>query len=189
MSVAWRQAPRAPTAPSGKSLNLIFDGTSSSRQDLADAKLAAEGKQRRGALDSMRGIAARRPSESRLYENKLSGNAHIIIEMKRRDGSVLDWLVCDLSLSTTDSGESELMLVVPCPICNCFRGRLGENMTIRQSNRMFSLDEKRRGEIWVNPSCPTEVYTMAGTITSHERFSCGRCRSYYRIDDSVMRKL
>jgi uncharacterized protein YbaR (Trm112 family) len=182
-------APTAPRAPSTKSLSLVYDGTSSSAQDLADAKLKAEGKQRRAELDGMRDIAARRPGEARLYENSLSGNAHVVLEAKRKDGSVLDWLVCDLSTTASPSGEQELMLVVPCPVCNCERGRVGEMMTIRQSNRMFSLDTRKAGKLWVNPNCPTEVYVLAGTITSHERFQCGRCQSHYRIDDSVLRKV
>lgn len=137
----------------------------------------------------MRNMAATRPDEARLYDRKLGGTAHVIIEARRRDGSVQDWLVCDLSLSNEADGTPELMLIVPCPVCNLERNRPGTMMTVRQSNRMFSLDTKRQGEIWVNPNEPTDVYALAGTITTHERFQCGKCQSRYRIDDSVMRKV
>lgn len=184
------RAPQAPVAPTAslKHLGIVYDGTPSSAQALADAKLAAEGRQRREKLDQMRGMAATRPGEAKLYDRRLSGNAHIVLEMRRRDGSVLDWLQCDLSVSPREDGSGEeLMLIVPCPVCNIFRGRVGEMMTVKQSNRMFSLDERHRGELWVNPNDPTDVYVQAGSINTHERWQCGKCRSKYRVDDNVMR--
>jgi uncharacterized protein YbaR (Trm112 family) len=156
---------------------------------LADQKLAFEASVRRRKLDQMRDAAAHNPAEARLYDRKLGGSAHVVIEAQRRDGSVLDWLVADLSLGQAPDGTPELMLVMFCPVCVCTNGDLRSSMTIRQSNRMFSLDERRKGEIWVNPTDATDVYALAGTITTHERIQCGVCQSHFRIDDSILRRV
>lgn len=184
------EAPRAPQAPSAKHLNLVYAPSSpSSAQMLADQKLTFEANERRRTLDNMRSAAATHPVEARLYDRKLGGSAHVVIEAQRRDGSVLDWLVCDLSTAPAPDGSPELMLVMFCPVCVCTRGDLRSSLTIRQSNRKFSLDEKRKGELWVNPIDPTDVYVLCGTITTHERIQCGVCQSYFRIDNSILRRV
>ncbi len=179
------KAPTAPKAPTG----IVYDGTSSSSQDKTDQKLAFEAKKRRGTLDDMRSIARAKPQESKLYDHKMGGNAHVIIEARRRDGSVQDWLVCDVSLGAQSDGTPELMIVIPCPVCVLERGRVAETMLVRQSNRAWSLDDTDKGKIWVNPNDPKEVYVLAGTVSTHERIQCGKCRSSYQIENSVMKKV
>lgn len=114
------------------------------------------------------------------------GMAHVIIEVRRRDGMVRDWLVCDFFAGSLDDGAPDLLLMVPCPVCHLKHGRVGESMLLRQSSHVFSLDSRRRGERWANPNDPGEVYVLAGEVTTHQRIWCARCRTTYRIEASVM---
>jgi DNA-directed RNA polymerase subunit RPC12/RpoP len=86
--------------------------------------------------------------------------------------------------------DPELVLQMVCMRCWQRGVRMDKaQMQIRQSHRMFWLNEKRKGELWVNPDDPTEVVTLAGTITTEGWVKCSGlgCTWEIAIDDSVVR--
>lgn len=130
------------------------------------------------------------PGIGRTSSMKLGGREHasIVLSLKHpRDSTVLDWIMCELSVQPDAYGKPELMLILACPRCISRGVRMGDaQIKIVQSNRMFYLDERRAGEIWVNPEDVNEVVTLAGTITTNDWCHCPQCDWVFRIDDSIV---
>jgi hypothetical protein len=145
---------------------------------------------RRAKQDQAASIARNNPREARMHTRDLRGNAWVILEIKRRDGSVWDWMKCELMTQPKDDGDVELAFQCRCPECDLIHGRGGTHidMTIKQSNRMFWLDEKLKGQVWANPNDPRDVVVLAGTITMQDKLICPVCSAAWRIDNSVMRR-
>lgn len=160
--------------------------TSAYEQELARKKHDAE--QARKLEDARRQAAEQNPHEAKQYKRVLGGNKHyagIILEVKHpKDNVVLDYISCELTLGP----DEKLVLVMAC--YRCFM-RTGEasNLTIRQGHRHFELDQRRQGELWVNPKNPNEIVTLAGTINLTERVTCPGCNMQFVIDDSVVREV
>lgn len=179
----------APRAPSLKNLNFVRGGTPSTKQTQLDQKALAEMRQRQAQLDQMRSATKQDPIGARMYESSLGGNAWIVIEIKRKDGSVWDWMECQLSTVPDGYGGVELSLQMRCPVCDLVHGRSHyPDMTLKQSNRRFGLDEKLKGQVWVNPNDPQHVRVLAGTVTFQRKIPCPVCFTAWRIEDSVMRR-
>lgn len=187
------------------------------REDMRVAQLHADAEQRR-ALEDRRFREAREHSSTNLKQLKKTGtsarinelslggrrtHASVVLGLKHpKDGQILDWIACELS-TQGEGDEAELVLIVCCPRCIFSRGRHPEEsqLTIRQSNRMFHLDQRTRserkpntllgfcaGDAWINPKDPNEVYTVAGMITTDDWIKCSHlgCTWEFKIDDSVV---
>jgi hypothetical protein len=130
------------------------------------------------------------PGTARMSSMRLGGthgHASIVLGLKHpKDGEILDWIICELIVQ-----PNELILNMACPRCaasgEADRVR-DQNIKVHQTNRMFWLDTKRQGEIWVNPKDANEHYILAGTVTSKDWMTCPNrgCGWRFRIDDSVV---
>jgi len=170
---------------------LLRGGTTTTRQDKVNQQLAFETRHRRQYQDYALQSAKIDPTGSKLYSRRLGGNAHIVLRIHNNDaGAPAEYITCELNAEESAEGLLVLSLNLVCPVCVFRHGRsVGESqMLINQRNRKFSLDTKRKGELWVNPLDARDVYVLAGTITTHESFRCDHgCQTRYRIDDSVLR--
>jgi hypothetical protein len=173
-------------------------GTKTSAQERADAKFREDTKKRRAFDDARRRVekrAAVDPSAgiARSFEDR--GMSHqdnlvVVLDLVNRDGSVLDYAVCEILESP------ELTLIVPCPRCIFTNQRpVGESqIKIAFSNRPFHLDTRPRSdggiafEPWINPKDPNEIYTQAGYITTDQRCTCPTCGYRFVIDKNRMRE-
>lgn len=194
-------------------MGFVKGGTTSSREDERVAVAHAEAEARRAKEDE-RFDAARRHSPFDLKqlcetgdsvlitERSIGGSdshAQVILGLKhKKDTQILEFIQCEVS----QQGD-ELLLIVCCARCTLTLGRHAEDaqMTIRQSNRMWDLDQRTReqrkpnpvlgfcaGDVWVNPKNHNEVYTVAGMVTTHGWITCPQlgCGWRFRIDDSVV---
>lgn len=190
-----------PGSPAAPTVFVRHGGTTTSAQDKADAKFRADTARRRAVDQQRRNLesASARGDASagiaKSFSHKMTShqdNLVVVLNLVNRAGTVIDWSVCELSI-VEHSDPPELMLIMVCPRCVMTLGRpQGESqLRIRQSNRMFSLDTKKKDEIWVNPSDPSEVYTLAGTITSHGRIRCPAqgCGFTFEVEDSNVREI
>lgn len=132
---------------------------------------------------------------SKLSTMNLGGSkthASVVLGVRHpKDNEILDWLTCELLTQPKDDGQPELILQMICIRCvkTLHRHSQRSQFKIHQSNRMFWLDTRRAGELWVNPSDPNEVVTIAGTITTNDWCTCPHlgCGWRFKIDDSVVR--
>jgi hypothetical protein len=160
--------------------------TTAYENQLAQQKLAAA--QARALEDERTRKAEDGSDEAKQYKKVIGGNKHyagIILEVKHpKDNVVLDYIDCELTVGD----DEKLILVMAC--YRCFM-RTGEasNLTIRQGHRYFELDQRRQGELWVNPKNPQHIVTLAGTINLTERVTCPGCYMQFVIDDSVVREV
>jgi hypothetical protein len=161
--------------------------TSAYEAQLAQQKVNAE--ESRAVEDSKRIAAERNPLEAKQYKHVTGGNKKypgIVLEVREpRDNKVLDYIECELHV--LDDGS--LMLQMACAWC-AHRAGITENFNIRQTHRHFELDTRRQGELWVNPSNPRHIVTLAGTIQMTESFTCPNlgCGKRFVIDNSVVRE-
>lgn len=195
-------------------MGFVKGGTTSVREDQRAAMLHADSEKRRAKEDSRFQMArAHRPDDlrqlkdtgisakmSQLSLGGRSSHAMVVLGLKHpRDNQILDWMTCEVSLQ----GDDDLALIVCCPRCVFTHGRHPEEcqLTIRRSNRMFWLDQRKRderqpnsalgfcaGDTWVNPSEPSEVLTIAGMVTTKDWLRCPNlgCSWRFKIDDSVV---
>lgn len=156
------------------------------RRKLQDEQMRATRTGRLPGALQTRELAAGPPGVAKLSSLKLGGrntHASVVLGIRHpKDNLIQDWIICELSAEPKEDGGQELVLIVACPKCERDR-----QMTIRQSNRMFYLDTRRQGEIWVNPTDPNEIVTLAGTITTHDWIKCPGCGWRFKVDDSVVR--
>lgn len=198
-------------------MGFVKGGTTSSREDARVAALHADSERRRAMEDArFREARAHSPSDlKQLGQTGISANisqmslggrsshAMVVLGLKHpKDNQILDWITCEIT--TQGQGEdAELALIVCCPRCIFKLGRHPEEaqLTIRQSNRMFWLDQSPRserkpnaslgfcaGDTWVNPADPNEVLTIAGMVTTKDWLTCPNlgCGWRFKIDDSVV---
>lgn len=195
-------------------MGFVKGGTTSAREDARVAAAHADAEQRRAAEDErFRQARAYDPfdlqqldrtkTSARITQHSLGGSdthAQVILGLRhKKDHQILTWIQCEVSVQ-----GDELVLIVCCPKCTLQLGRRSEDaqMTIRQSNRKWDLDQRTRenrkpnpllgfcaGDVWVNPKDPNEVYTVAGMVTTHDWITCPQlgCGWRFRIDDSVVR--
>lgn len=169
----------------------VRGGTTSLAHDQQVARERAEAEQRRAVQDRQFALARNKPNEARLNSMNLGGtdtHATVVLGIKHpKDNQVLDWIVCELSTQPRDDGDVELVLGMACPRC-AQKNPQDANFNFRQSHRMFWLDTKRAGQLWINPADTSEVVTLAGTITTKEWIPCPGlgCPLKFRIDDSIL---
>lgn len=168
-------------------------GTSSSAQDQRTAMAKAEADKRRQYQDSVKEIVKADPDHARLFTKKLGGisdNASIVLKVENRDRSTRGYFICDLIAEEHD-GEPAFVLVMICPRCYYERqaGAAMSHITLRSWHRGFSLDPKYQGELWVSPlenkeGEKPEVYTLAGSIHTHETQTCPTCALRFEIGEA-----
>jgi len=148
--------------------------------------------ERRRAEEDKRRLATLTDPNARISTTKLGGagsHASIVLEIRNSDGKAEEYIVCELTVDRDDETGQGLMLVVCCPFCAVRFGSAEAQMTIRSRHRKFELDERRKGELWVNPLIPTEFVYLAGTIHLTDVTRCPTCSRAFVIDNSVLRWL
>jgi uncharacterized protein YbaR (Trm112 family) len=172
---------------------IVRGGTSSAANDQKLAMDKAASAARRAYHDKVKATVKQKPNESRLYTRSLGGvdtHASAVLTVLNKDKSVLDYIICDVSFEEHD-GSMQPILVMVCPSC-LHRRQLGlekSHITIRSWHRRFTIDQKRRGDLWVMPKPPHEAFRLAGTVNTHERITCPTCTFKFEIDDGVVREV
>jgi hypothetical protein len=189
-----------------KLTTFVKNGSTSARHDNWLAKKLADAKARRAEEDKKFALAAKSPKEAKIRQQKLGGQKdHPVAVLGLRhpkDHSINDWMVCEITQQARpDDSGVDLLLMMQCPRCIHTYHRPPEEtiMHIRQSNRNWHLDrrtEKERkknpimhicaGSLWVNPEERTEVYLIAGMVTTDDWCHCPLCDWTFKIDDSVV---
>ena len=117
----------------------------------------------------------------------LSDHATIVLRAENRDKTVLDYIICNLVVEDAQLGR--FVLVMVCPSCLHKHGKTlkESHITLRSYHRAFSLHERHRGELWVNPrvkidpNADPKVVTLAGSVDTHEVQTCPLCAFRFEI--------
>jgi len=197
-------------APVKKSTGFSFmkNGSTSGKHDKWMAKKLADAKKRRAEEDKKFDLARKDPKHARIKQDKMGGIKNhpvAVLGIKHpKDHEIMDWMVCEITdnkIKSENGGGVDLMLMMQCPRCIKTYHRPPEEtiMHIRQSNRMWHLDQRTKaeralhpimktcaGEIWVNPETKDEVYVVAGMVTTDDWCHCPICDWTFKIDDSVI---
>ena len=194
-------APAAPAAAARTVENPMLawmrGGTPSSAYDQEQAKLKAAAEKSRAVEDERRRLAESGTGEAKQFKKVIGGNkefAGIVLEVRHpKDNVVLDYIECELIVAE----DGTLSLNMACYKC-ALRGvtDLSTGAAARsavkfsQKHKRFDLDQRRAGELWVNPHNPQHVVTLAGTIHLHEVVTCPNlgCGMRFVIDNSVVRE-
>jgi len=182
----------------------VKNGSTSAKHDAWLAAKLANAKQRRAEEDKKHAIAAKDPAHARVREKSLGGRKKhpcAVLGLRHpKDNAIKDWMICEITDQESSSGP-DLMLMMQCPRCIHTYHRPPEEtiMHIRQSNRMWHLDQRTKderrknpllktcaGEIWVSPEDKTEVVVVAGMVTTDDWCHCPICDWTFKIDDSVV---
>lgn len=181
-------SPKPATKPelSNPLTSWVRGGTVSSAHEKELQKSRAEAEQRRRQQDEQFRVARENPLEARMHSLRLGGQQStlmIVLEIQNSDRVAVEWIKCELIVH-----PEELVLNMACPRC-LQRDPQTPNFMIRQSNRRFELDTRRQGEIWVNPTDPTDLVTLAGSINLTEWARCPGlgCEWKFKIENSVLR--
>lgn len=163
--------------------------TNSSAHDFQKAKELQDANRRRAQLDQQRALEARSKSgdaatgHARVMTKNLGGvhsHAAIVLRLTHKDGTTISFETCELS-----ADDNGLTLVIVCPAC-IFRHRRRQSdsqITLRSWHRRFSLTDKLRGRLWVNPENRSETVQLAGGIVTHEKQTCPTCSFRFEIDE------
>lgn len=168
----------------------VRGGTTSSAHDAAQAAAEADAEARRAHQDEMRRLAGEAPQEARLHSMDLFSSSRPSIVLAIMSPKKIDpegWITCELTATTKEDGEPDLILVMACPACFVNHGTAQAQVTLRQSHTGFTLDTARAGQIWFDPYDRTPVL-LAGEITLHKWVKCPGlgCPWSFMIDRSRM---
>lgn len=194
------ETPKSPAAPAepvstpprtieNPMMSWMRGGTMTSAYELQLAKQKAEAEKSRALEDERRRLAESGTGEAKQYKKVIGGNkdfAGIVLEVRHaKDNVVLDYIECELIVA--DDGT--LSLNMACFRC-ALRG-ITDNFKFSQTHKRFDLDQRRAGELWVNPKNPQHIVTLAGTIHLHEVVTCPNlgCGMRFVIDNSVVREV
>jgi hypothetical protein len=181
---------------------LVRGGTTSSTEDRERAIRKADAERRRKVIDEQYAVTRTHPGEAKMSSMRLGapdGQYAIVLWVKEgRNLEPREFMLCELSAQPKgdEPGDVELVLLVACMRCITRRHRpVAEcNLTIRQTNRPFTLEQKPpkwlvdrwKGSLWINPDNRSETCQVVGTIHMHERAHCAECNWTFVIDDSVL---
>jgi len=178
-------------------------GTSTAANDELKARERAQAERGQAEQDRMMQAASGTREESRdadgvrvvktssdpdvqhyaaLYSRNLGGlddHATIVLRAENQDHTVLDYIICNLLVDS----DGSLKLVMICPSClhKHQKGVRESHITLHSSNRPFSLHDRHRGALWVNPKNPSEAYHLAGSIETHAPVPCPTCAFRFEI--------
>lgn len=118
------------------------------------------------------------------YNHDMAGRAPVcIIEIRSKDNAHHMFCQADLVVVEAD-GRPIPALIVVCPRC-VERGvdQKFAQLTLRQDNRKWYLDEKWKGQTWVDP-ITNEPFLIAGVVELPERAVCTntKCDFAFRIN-------
>jgi len=164
----------------------VRGGTVSSGYEKQQQQARAQAEQRRKQQDEQFRVARENPLEARMHSLRLGGQQStlmIVLEIQNSDRKPVEWIKCELIVT-----PDELVLNMACPRC-LHRDPQTPNFKIHQSNRKFELDTRRQGEIWVNPTDPSDLVTLAGSINLTDWTRCPGlgCEWRFKIENSVIR--
>lgn len=100
-----------------------------------------------------------------------------------RNGQAVECLA-DIVVPDDQVFDGEYVLLLVCPRCYEQRPLQRCIVTIRQSNRRWHLDERRKGELVMFEGAP---YHSAGQIMESERCKCSTCGWEFRVDRNLVR--
>jgi hypothetical protein len=111
----------------------------------------------------------------------------VVLEFRNSDGKAEEFITCELIAGRED--PTELTLCMCCPKCALRVGTSEANFKFSNKHKKFDLDQRRAGEIWVDP-ISHEPIVLAGTIFLHEVVTCPlNCGWRFKIDNSVVKTL
>lgn len=171
--------------------SFVRGGTLSSKTEYELQAKRADADTRRNAEAERHRIAQADPLQARMRVADLGSSqnhAMVVLEFRNSDGKAEEFLTCELSAGPYDD-PNELMLMMICPRCALKVGSSEANFKFTNKHKKFDLDQRRAGEIWVNP-LTHEPIVLAGTIFLHEVVSCPlNCGWRFKIDNSVVKTL
>lgn len=189
-------SPSATPAPSAREVSapltsFVRGGTISSAAEYQLQAKRADAMKRRDAEDARHAAARANPSEARIVTADLGSKknyAAIVLEIRNSDNVAEEFITCELNAGRDD--PTELVLVMCCPRCALRVGMSEAQFHFSNKHRKFELDQRRAGELWVNPKDPREFVTIAGVIQLTEAVSCPLgCGWRFKIDNSVVKSI
>jgi hypothetical protein len=172
----------------------VKGGTTTLKWDLEQQRSHAEAEARRAKQDRMYDAVAGADEHTKasVHSHDMGGleKPVVVLElMFARDKSKVQYMICELNEEYQPDGQVRMCLMMFCPKCIFSRGRRPEHSIIRidPANREFWLDEKKKGQVFVDPD-DGQSYLIAGTITTRDVCSCPHlgCDWRFRIDDSEL---
>lgn len=174
----------------------VKGGTTTTAHDNREAREWHEAEDRRKVQDAEM-QTARVPIDqggAQMYTSKFLNQqessvpeAHVVLDFVNRRGEQLYeqgvplQCLADIIMSTEPAFEGEQVLLIMCPKCMEKTKAQNTILQLRQSNRMWHLHERGRGELVVFGDKP---YLSAGTIMDSEKFTCAQCSWSARIDNN-----
>lgn len=176
--------------------SFVRGGTLSSRAEYELAAKRADADTRRNAEAARHRIAREDPLNARMRVADLGSkqnHAWVVLEFRNSDNRAEEFMTCELTAGRLDDPKydpTELTLMMCCVRCMHKVGMSEANFKFSNKHKRFDLDQRRAGEIWVNPLDPNEIVTLAGTIFLHEVVTCPlNCGWRFKIDNSVVKTL
>lgn len=172
--------------------SFVRGGTISSAAEYQLQAKRADAEKRRKAEDARHAEARMNPSEARIHTADLGSkknHAAIVLEIRNSDDVAEEFITCELNAGRGED-PTELVLVMCCPKCALRVGMSEAQFHFSNKHRKFELDQRRAGELWVNPKDPREFVTIAGVIQLTEAVSCPLgCGWRFKIDSSVIKTI
>jgi hypothetical protein len=172
----------------------VKGGTTTTAHDQREAREWHEAEQRRDLQDAEMRVA-RKPIDQgggEMFTSKFlnqeeaqAPEAHVLLDFVNRRGEPLYeqgvplQCLADITVATEPAFDGELVLLIMCPKCMERTKAQNTILQLRQANRMWHLDQKGAGELFVFEG---EPYYSAGTVMDSERFTCAQCSWAARID-------
>ena len=170
--------------------SFVRGGTISSKAEYELQAKKHDADTRRDAEAERHRIARTDPLQARMRVADLGSkqnHAMIVLEFWNSDGKAEEFITCELIASRED--PTELTLCMCCPKCALRVGTSEANFKFSNKHKRFDLDQRRAGEIWVDP-ISHEPIALAGTIFLHEVVTCPlNCGWRFKIDNSVVKTL
>jgi len=165
----------------------VMGGTHTSGHDRMMQSMEADAEKRRAEYEDQEALArkygpqAGNPNEvANFYRHQFTEHPEVrkayvpLFYMGRGGKEVEHEGVGDIIMVNDPAFPEELALLIFCPQCKD-RGLPASQciLTIRQSNRRWSLDTRKAGELFVDPDGIAQ--RSAGEVMDSERFVCARC--------------
>lgn len=183
-------APSAPREVHAPMTSFVKGGTVSSAYERHLQEKKADAEKRRAAEDARHAALKQDPLGAKMATpfSAKAREAAIVLEIRNSDNRAEEFLVCELVVG---GDPSELTLCMICPKCAIKYGSSEANFKFSNKHKRFELDQRRAGELWVNPKDPNEFCTIAGTIHLQDAVRCPGlgCEWRFKIDDSVVKSL
>lgn len=171
---------------------LVKGGTMSSRQEKLIHEQEVDANRRRGLQDQQRLIAQQQHgpgSVASFRSRKLitEDSPRLVLWYKKHDQFCLSEITM---VSAGAGGGLEPMFTLVCTKCLERGVPQGQaQLQVRNSNRQFSVDDKKGGPRKIHVGGVQQVVQQCGTVTVEERIRCGACGWTVRIIDSVVEEI